>query len=67
MALYRDAVNKYAIGGVVDPSGAVENSAVPLAKLSLGWPGAIARAYEVAGELTGATSEATWQQRPAAK
>lgn len=61
MALYRDAVNLYARGG------GVENSAVPLAKLSLGWPGAIARAYEVAGELTGATSDATWQQPPAGK
>jgi hypothetical protein len=45
----------------------VENSSVPLAKLSLGWPGAIARAYEAAGELTGAKSTATWQQPPAAK
>jgi len=61
MALYRDAVKLYARGG------GVENSAVPLAKLSLGWPGAIARAYEAAGELTGATSDATWQQPPAGK
>jgi hypothetical protein len=55
MALYRDAVNLYARGG------GVENSAVPLAKLSLGWVGAIARAYEAAGELTGAKSDAKWQ------
>jgi len=61
MELYRDAVNLFARGG------GVENSFVPLAKLSLGWPGAIARAYEVAGDLTGATSEATWPQPPAAK
>ncbi len=61
MALYRDAVNLYARGG------GVENSSVPLAKLSLGWVGAIARAYEVAGELTGAESAATWRQPPAAR
>jgi hypothetical protein len=61
MALYRNAVNLYARGG------GVENSALPLAKLSLGWPGAIARAYEAAGELTGAKSAATWQQPPAGK
>ncbi len=61
MALYRDAVNLYARGG------GVENSVLPLAKLSLGWVGAIARAYEVAGELTGAKSEATWQQLPVTK
>ena len=61
MALYRDAVNLYARGG------GVENSWLPLAKLSLGWAGAIARAYEAAGELTGAKSEATWQHPPAAK
>jgi len=61
MALYRNAVNLYARGG------GVENSAVPLAKLSLGWVGAIARAYEAAGELTGAKSPATWQQPPSAK
>ena len=61
MALYRDAVNLYARGG------GVENSTLPLAKLSLGWPGAIARAYEAAGELTGAKSEAKWQQPPAEK
>jgi hypothetical protein len=61
MALYRDAVNLYATGG------GVENSAVPLAKLSLGWVGAIARAYEAAGELTGAKSDAKWQQPPVAK
>jgi hypothetical protein len=66
MALYRNAVNLYARGGLHDPRGAVEN-ALPLAKLSLGWPGAIARAYEAAGELTGAKSEATWQQPPSAK
>ena len=60
MALYRDAVNLYARGG------GVENSKVPLAKLSLGWPGAIARAYEAAGEVTGAKSAAKWQQPPAA-
>ena len=40
---------------------------MPLAKLSLGWVDAIARAYEAAGELTGAKSEAKWQQPPAAK
>jgi hypothetical protein len=61
MALYRDAVNLYARGG------GVENSALPLAKLSLGWVGAIARAYEAAGELTGAESAAKWEQPPAAK
>jgi hypothetical protein len=61
MALYRDTVKLYARGD------GVENSIVPLAKLSLGWPGAIARAYEVAGELTGAESAAKWQQPPAAK
>ena len=61
MALYRDAVNLYATGG------GVENSAVPLAKLSLGWVGAIARAYEAAGELVGAKSAAKWQQPPSAK
>ena len=60
MALYRDAVNLYARGG------GVENS-LPLAKLSLGWVGAIARAYEAAGELAGAKSEAKWQQPPVAK
>jgi hypothetical protein len=61
MALYRDAVNLYARGG------GVENSTVPLAKLSLGWVGAIARAYEAAGELTGAKSAATWQEPPTGK
>ena len=61
MGMYRDAVNLFARGG------GVENSAVPLAKLSLGWPAAIARAYDAAGELTGAKAEATWQQPPAAK
>jgi hypothetical protein len=66
MALYNEAVNLYARGGLHDPRGAVEN-ALPLAKLSLGWVGAIVRAYEAAGELTGAKSEATWQQPPAAK
>jgi hypothetical protein len=60
MNLYRDAVNLYARGG------GVENSSVPLAKLSLGWPAAIARAYGVAGGLTGAESAAKWQQPPAA-
>jgi hypothetical protein len=67
MALYRNAVNLYARGGLHDPRGAVENSTLPLAKLSLGWPGAIARAYEAAGELTGAKSEAKWSQPPSAK
>ena len=61
MALYRDAVNLYARGG------GVENSSVPLAKVSLGWVGAIARAYEAAGELVGAKSAAKWQQPPAGK
>jgi hypothetical protein len=61
MALYRNAVNLYARGG------GVENSFVPLAKLSLGWVGAIARAYEAAGELTGAKSAAKWEQPPPAK
>ena len=61
MALYRDALNLYARGG------GVENSTLPLAKLSLGWPGAIARAYEAAGELTGAASNAKWDQPPAAE
>ena len=61
MALYRDAVNLYARGG------GVENSTVPLAKLSLGWVGAIARSYEAAGELTGAKSAAKWQQPPTGK
>ena len=61
MALYRDAVKLYARGG------GVENSTVPLAKLSLGWVGAIARSYEAAGELTGAKSAAKWQQPPTGK
>jgi hypothetical protein len=68
MALYRDTVKLYARSGGSQYHGdGVENSVVPLAKLSLGWPGAIARAYEVAGELTGAESAAKWQQPPAAK
>ncbi len=61
MALYNNAVDLFARGC------GVENSAVPLAKLSLGWQATIARAYEVAGELTGATSDATWQKPPAGK
>jgi hypothetical protein len=67
MAQYRDAVNLFARWRGSFHYGGVENSAVPLAKLSLGWVGAIARAYEAAGELTGAKSEAKWQQPPAAK
>jgi len=66
MAQYRDAVNLFARWGRSMHYGGVENS-MPLAKLSLGWPGAIARAYEAAGELTGAKSPATWQQPPAVK
>ena len=61
MALYRDTVKLFARGG------GVENSSVPLARLSLGWVGAIAGAYEAAGELVGAESAANWQQPPAAE
>ncbi len=66
MAQYRDAVNLFARWRTYW-GGSVEGSSIPLAKLSLGWPGAIARAYEAAGELTGAKSDAKWQQPPAGK
>ena len=66
MALYRNAVNLFARWRGTFHYGGVENS-LPLAKLSLGWPGAIARAYQAAGELTGAKSAAKWQQPPATK
>jgi len=66
IAMYLDAVNLFARWRASMHYGGVENS-LPLAKLSLGWPGAIARAYEAAGELTGAKSPATWQQPPATK
>jgi hypothetical protein len=66
MALYRDTVDLFARWHGSMHRGGVENS-LPLAKLSLGWPGAIARAYEAAGELTGAKSAAKWQQPPSVK
>jgi hypothetical protein len=67
IAMYLDAVNLFARWRGSMHHGGVENSSIPLAKLSLGWPGAIARAYEAAGELTGAKSEAKWDQPPATK
>ena len=66
MALYHNAVNLFARWRRSIHYGGVENS-VPLAKLSLGWPGAIARAYEAAGKLTGATPAARWDRPPSAK
>jgi hypothetical protein len=66
IAMYLDAVNLFARWRGSMHYGGVEGS-LPLAKLSLGWPGAIARAYEAAGELTGAKSAATWQQPPSTK
>jgi hypothetical protein len=63
MALYRNGVGKFARGGGYGASGAIEDC-VPLAKLSLGWIGNIARAYEIAGELTGAKMDAKWEQPP---